>query len=523
LHQNEEVKPPHKVRPGIPLDLETICLKSLEKEPEKRYGSCGELAADLGRWLEGEPIRARRMGLVERAGRLMRRNPVVAGLTAAVAASLLLGAVVATAFAARATQQEGLAIAAATQADQEKQRAEDAADRVEQEKVQVQREKDRADQKTEEATNALDQARQEKERADQKAVEAEKNEAAANEQKDKAEWEVYVGQITLAQREWEDGNSIAAEQHLNKCPRNLRDWEYRYLNTLFTRNQKLFQTKGDDALCFSPDGKRLVTCGRDFGTAKVWNVPSGELARTLEDTKTDYATNFCMNFSPDGKLLAGSGSGAQNSVTLKIWNAESGKELTVIPVSKNALEFFVCVVFSPDSKRLATSDQHGNVKVWDIVRGQEICTIKSQTPAVYSVSFSPDGKRLAGACGDGTVKVWDAKRGAELLSFKVTSVKSRCVIFSKDGKRIAVGAEDGTVKVWNVEQNQELASMNGHRASVLCLSFSPDGKQLATGSTDRTVKLWNAEKGYEVRTFKGCSRPSIKDSQGNRRSPDGEQ
>jgi serine/threonine protein kinase len=52
LHQNEEVKPPHKVRPGIPLDLETICLKALEKDPEKRYGSCGEMAADLGRWLE---------------------------------------------------------------------------------------------------------------------------------------------------------------------------------------------------------------------------------------------------------------------------------------------------------------------------------------------------------------------------------------------------------------------------------------------------------------------------------------
>jgi eukaryotic-like serine/threonine-protein kinase len=86
-----EPVPPKQLRPDIPRDLETICLKCLRKEPAKRYTTAQELADDLRRFLDGHPILARRASPPERAVRWCRRNALAAGLGAAVFASLAAG------------------------------------------------------------------------------------------------------------------------------------------------------------------------------------------------------------------------------------------------------------------------------------------------------------------------------------------------------------------------------------------------------------------------------------------------
>jgi eukaryotic-like serine/threonine-protein kinase len=94
LVRTAEAPPPRRVRPGIPRDLETVALKCLEKSPSKRYSSARSLAEDLRRWLDGEPIRARPVGPLERLAKWARRRPwaaAFAGLGVLASAALVVG------------------------------------------------------------------------------------------------------------------------------------------------------------------------------------------------------------------------------------------------------------------------------------------------------------------------------------------------------------------------------------------------------------------------------------------------
>src|SRR5262245_5806380 len=90
----EEPKPPQSVRAGVPRDLEVICLKAMDKSPVRRYATAGEMARDLVRYSQGQPILARPMGYAERTWRWCRRYP----LAVSVLASVLIGSVVGLAY-----------------------------------------------------------------------------------------------------------------------------------------------------------------------------------------------------------------------------------------------------------------------------------------------------------------------------------------------------------------------------------------------------------------------------------------
>lgn len=95
LIRTEDPVPPHRLNPAVPRDLETICLKCMEKDPRHRYPSADDLAAELDRFTSGMPVRARPVGVIGRAWRWRRRNPVVAAMVAALLVLPLLSAVAA--------------------------------------------------------------------------------------------------------------------------------------------------------------------------------------------------------------------------------------------------------------------------------------------------------------------------------------------------------------------------------------------------------------------------------------------
>src|SRR5439155_1910122 len=96
---SEEPVPPSRLQPGLPRDLVTVCLKCLQKEPHKRYPSALALAEDLGRFLDGKSIQARRAGLPERGWRWCRRNPALASATGLAVAGLMAVTAISIAFA----------------------------------------------------------------------------------------------------------------------------------------------------------------------------------------------------------------------------------------------------------------------------------------------------------------------------------------------------------------------------------------------------------------------------------------
>jgi serine/threonine-protein kinase len=125
LVRTQEPVPPRQLQPKLPRDLETICLKCLQKLPAKRYINAGALATDLGHYLADEPIQARPVGRVERLWRWCYRNPGIAALTAAVFLLLATVAVTSSVMAVQIHREKAAAEEARDAAVQAKQEAEE--------------------------------------------------------------------------------------------------------------------------------------------------------------------------------------------------------------------------------------------------------------------------------------------------------------------------------------------------------------------------------------------------------------
>jgi eukaryotic-like serine/threonine-protein kinase len=360
LIRTAEPVAPSQLLARMPRDLETICLKALQKDAARRYADVAAMADDLRRFRAGEPIVARPISGPERAWRWCRRNPAVASLLGAVAASLLTGMAGTSYYAIQAGNRE------------------------------------------QDALTSARQAREEKKRSDRR-------------------W--YAAEINLAHTDLEAGEIASLERRLDvfesrepDAP-DLRGFEWYHLRRLC--RLEMLTLPGHivpiRSVAFSPDGRRLASAGGIYGKTgevKVWDVATGREILGLRGHK-DLAS--CVAFSPAGRRLASANGGVRAPGEIKLWDAADGSELFCLPAHATPVRG---LAFSADGRQFASAAGGispggtclpGEVKIWNAADGREVLRIAGNEASDWhlafgSVAFSPAAaaNRLRGrSCGPG--------------------------------------------------------------------------------------------------------------------------
>jgi eukaryotic-like serine/threonine-protein kinase len=500
--RDKDPVPPSQLHLKVPLDLETICLKCLRKDPARRYSTAQALSKDLGNFLAGREIEARPVSRAERAWRSCRRNP---GLTAALATAvffLVAGAGGSLFYAAKANDKA----AEAKRSEAEAKRSE----------ADARRNLDRAEVATQEAKSATELSERRR----------------------------YGVEMHLAYAAWKEGTTYLVKQWLEaQKPKkagepDLRGFESRYVEQLCHLDLRTLQGHGSWLHCvaFSPDG-RLVASGGDGHEILIWNSANGQLIRSLPERGLHVSS---LAFSPDGRYLVSASDdpgvklwdvltwksvrtmdGHTNRVhavafspdgrhivsgsadrTLRVWDWASGKGLHSLHTGGSSIR---SIAFSPVCNRLATTSPDGTIRIWNTELWKELLKVEGHGTEVTSAAFSPDGKLLVTA-GENTVTIWDAESLKERRTFHGHTGTVRSVAFSPDGGRVASAGEDCTVRTWNVNTGGQLLALRGHDSGVFGVTFSPDGRRLASASADGTVKIWDSASSEEFLSLRGHTR-----------------
>ncbi len=498
--RSAEPAPPSRIQPGLPIDLETIVLKCLEKEPDRRYASAAELSAELHRFRNGEPIRARPVGLIGRAVKLARRRPLTASLTILSAASIVLLIIVLARANVTISRAQRVTVEALNRERWLREELGRANDRLAEQQKQTQ---EALKNKTAAlATTSEDLQRERQANYFQRIA--------------LADFERSAGDSTVSIVFWRNvpricvrGSGVTSKSHPGtsrgpssaipaKCgtrrsvptvrgsPR--RASTKRSGSGTSPRESSSARLVGHQervySVGFDKDGVRVVSASAD-NTAIIWDVASGKALHVLRGHDDNVR---CAVFSFDGHtVVSGSWDG-----TIRAWHASAGE---LYQKYNTTAGWITRVAYSPDSRWVAVGGSSGRAEVREIYSSRVTRAFDSKLGPILSVAFSPDGWRVAtsnNAAGIGVVSIWDVLTGRDIHSFKVSSGLIERVVFSPDGRRLATSGWDGVVRIFDVTTGHEVLALRGHSDRIWGINFSPRGDALVSASADGKILLWNA-------------------------------
>ncbi len=471
---------PSKLNPDVPPDLETIVLKAMASDPARRYVTAGELAEDLQRYLADRPIHARRITSRERLWRWARRNPAVASLSSLV--GLLLLAVVTT-----------LSVSHARLRDKHREAG-----------VHLQR--------------AVD--------AELAARRSALSEHEAHQLATRRLYDATVGQARAARRSGDVGQRFTSLETLAQAARLADELELGDESRFTLRNEAICCLQLDDLrprvtwpeplpksaqlrVAFDREFQRYAV-GENTQQVAVRNVADNQLlARVaLPPESPDVSPSDhrpCLRFSPDGRLLAAKGVGADGQMCLRVWQVsrEVHDPQLLLDTTAGGKWHDEALEFSPDRQWLAAADKDGitlHPLTEETVAAPEARYIPMGGPP-HAICWRADGLRLA-VGRDRLVQVVDLdgnRDGAALThADTVTSLA-----WSTNMCQLAVGCADRRIYLWNTDTRRLERVCDGHRGQVRQVAFNARGDLLASWGWDEMMRLWDPRTGREVLSSTG--------------------
>lgn len=467
---------PRLLNPSVPRDLETICLKCLEKEISRRYASAKALAEDLGRYLRSETIVARPVSPPEKAWRWCWRKPALAGALAACALAVLLGI---------------------TGISWQWRRAEGEWRRAESESQVARRSLYDSDMLL--AQQAFE--------------------------------ENHYGRVEQLLRKHDPRWS-------GRPGEDLRGWEWRYLwREIQSEESFTLGSHSNTVSCllFSPDGRWLASASHyEFdNNVKIWNLRERRCVTTLPLERAqrlnimafsgdsqmlavaDYRqTRFyrapdwsepvsrmtisnrfqSLAYSSDGRHLVGNEGNSPYHVrvmdprdfrTINSWPAANGRSL----------------VLSPNA-RFAAIQSRGlpEIVVHELDTGATVARLPGPGGFYRQGNhlFSPDGRLLAIVVNSGggddiekSADFWSVPEFKLIRRLSSSAGGFSSVAFSPDSRWAYLSAADQTISIYDLATWECIRTLHGHRDEVWSVACSPDGKQLASGGRDQKIRFWS--------------------------------
>jgi WD40 repeat protein len=481
-------------------DLETICLKCMEKEPERRYGSAEALAEDLERWLRKEPIRTRPVTVAERVVKWMRRNPKLATLVVLLhvlfAAALVTGIWMSNRIAAARNEAEkaNFRLAKDLRGLQWQKLEELASAGKRPDALAYLSRFLRDDPKDEVAATRVISMLSERNfvlpsskplehdgpvnsavfSADGQEVATASNDGTAR------VWDARNGQM-LAR--FNHTAPVRSAEFLGKTHRVLSVCDDGYARMWREDTTQVFTVKvgtsEPGSATVSADGKWLAAA-TETNTVRIFNAANGEVTGNripINDSRP------LLVFSPDSRQLAV----RVHSSKLELRNVPSGDQ-AFGPIAPGAE--IILTAFSPDGHWVFLGCSGGRGFVFDTQSGTLVKELPSQKTDVLGAEFSSDGQRLASIAWSEPVRIWTTSNWEPACPLFDTANMHVGFRLAGDGKRLVTFFQSGEARLRDTSTGKLLAEPFEHDGPIVGASFSPDGGQLVSASQDGTAQLW---------------------------------